>query len=259
MNAKSVQCPRCGQPAAGRFCSECGAAIGCPSCGTKVEPGARVCQACGTSLTVAPIQSNTQMIIPWVAIGVATMALVVAGVSLMDRDNRAKAPMPFSSPSTSAAPAPGQSVDLSSMTPRQVADRLFNQIMMATEGGDIEEALRFVPMALAAYDRVGTLDNDARYHVALIHMTAGDIQSARAQIDSIRQFVPNHLLSIMLERGIAERSGDQDGVARAYKSFLAAYETEIVAGRPEYEDHRGGIERFRTAAEASVAGKKSKP
>jgi len=145
------------------------------------------------------------------------------------------------------------------MTPRQAADRLFNRIMTAAERGDTEEALRFVPMALQAYDLLGTLDNDARYHVALIHMTAGDVQSARAQIDSIRQSAPNHLLAIMVERDIAERSGDQDGVTRAYKSFLAAYDAEIAAARPEYQDHWSGIERFRKAAEASVAGTKSKP
>jgi hypothetical protein len=208
---------------------------------------------------VAPGQAIAQTIVPWVAIGIATMALIVAAVSLVDRDNRAKPPMPSSSPVASSAPVPGQSVDLSSMTPRQAADRLFNRIMTAAERGDTEEAMRFVPMALQAYDLLGTLDNDARYHVALIHMTAGDIQNARAQIDSIRQSAPNHLLAIMVERDIAERSGDQDGVARAYKSFLAAYDAEIAAARPEYRDHWSGIERFRKTAEATAAGTRSKP
>lgn len=182
------------------------------------------------------------------------MALVVAGVSLVARDNRAHPPTAFSSPQPSTAPT--SSVDLASMTPRQAADRLFNRVMAASERGDSEEAARFVSMALAAYEDLGTLDNDARYHVALIHLTAGDIAGARAQIDSIRQFVPNHLLAIMVERDIAQRSGDQDGVARANKSFLAAYDTEIAAERPEYQDHWSGIERFRKAAQASTTEKK---
>ncbi len=180
------------------------------------------------------------------------MALVVAGVSFVDRDNRAMAPTASPQPST----APTASVDLSSMTPRQAADRLFNRIMTASERGDSEEAVRFAPMALDAYYRLGALDNDARYHMALIHLTAGDIPGARTQIDSIRQSAPNHLLAIMVERDIAERSGEQDGVARAYKSFLAAYDAEIQAERPEYQDHWSGIERFRKAAQASVAEKK---
>ncbi len=159
-------------------------------------------------------------------------------------------------PVTSMAPAPGQSVDLSSITPRQAADRLFNRIMTAAERGDTEEAMRFVPMALQAYGLLETLDSDARYHVALIHMTAGDIQGARVQLDSLRQSVPNHLLGIMLEHEIAQRSGSRDGAAQAYKSFLVAYGAEITTARPEYLDHAGGIERFRKAAEASMGGKK---
>lgn len=142
------------------------------------------------------------------------------------------------------------------MTRRQAADQLFNRIMAASERGDAEEALRFVPMALQAYDRLGTLDNDARYHVALINMTAGNIESTRVHLDKLRQSVPDHLLGIMLEHQIAERSGNQDSAARTYKAFLAAYDAEIAVGRAEYQDHRSGIERFRKAAEASMAGKK---
>lgn len=260
MNAKSVQCHSCGRPAAGRFCSHCAAPIAssCPSCGTEVKPGTRACPACGASLAAraAPKKWNTQTIVPWAALGVATVALVVAVVSLNDRGNRAAAPTPFSPPFNSTLPAPGRPIDLSSMTPRQAADQLFNRIMAASERGDTEEASRFRPMALQAYDRLGTLDNDARYHVALIHMTAGDIKNTRAQLDKLRQSVPNHLLGFMLEHQIAERSGNENGATRAYQAFLAAYDAEMATARAEYQDHLGGIERFRTAAQASMARKK---
>jgi predicted Zn-dependent protease len=141
------------------------------------------------------------------------------------------------------------------MSPREAADRLFNRIMSASESGDTEEALRFAPMALQAYDSLGTLDNDARYHVALIHLAAGDIKNARAQLDQLRRSVPQHLLGIMLAHQIAERSGNKDGAARAYQDFLAAYDAELATGRAEYLEHRGGIERFRAAAQAGKAGK----
>ena len=257
MKAKSIQCPGCGKPAAGNFCSHCGAPIAstCPSCDTDVKPGTRACHECGTSLT-APIPWNAQTITPWVALGVVSIALIVALVALFIRGNGAAEPAPFSQPIASAVPAPGQPVDLASMTPRQAADRLFNRIMTASESGNSEEALRFAPMGIQAYDNLGTLDNDARYHVALIHLTAGDTKSARAQIDKLRQSVPNHLLSIMLEYTIAERSGNKKDAARAYKAFLAAYDAEIAAGRVEYQEHGSGIERFRKAAQAGTAGKK---
>lgn len=259
MNPKPVQCPSCGQHVAGRFCSHCGAVLvsTCPSCDAKIKPGARVCHACGASLTerAASKRWNAQTIAPWVAIGLATVALVVAVISLIDRGNRAATPVPFPLPLTSTVPV-DQRPDLSSMTPRQAADRLFNRVMAAAERGDTAEALQFVPMALEAYEQLGTLDNDARYHVALIHMTAGDIESARVHLDKLRQSVPNHLLGIMLEHQIAEQDGNQDSAARAYEAFLAAYDTEIATGRTEYQDHRGGIERFRKAAEASMAARK---
>ncbi|MBS1246576.1 MAG: hypothetical protein H6R47_775 [Proteobacteria bacterium] len=260
MNAKSVQCPNCGQSAAGKFCSHCGTPIvsACPSCGATVKPGSRACQQCGTSLTspVAPAPRNAQTIAPWAALGIATIALIVALVALFSRDKGAVAPDPLFPPLSSTVPVPGQLPDLASMSPRQAADRLFNRVMAASENGDTAEALRFAPMALQAYDNLGTLDNDARYHVALLHLTTGDIKGARAQIDLLRKSAPKHLLGFMLEHQIAERSGNKDSAARAYKAFLAAYDAEIAMGREEYQDHMNTIERFHKTAQTSVAGKK---
>jgi predicted Zn-dependent protease len=180
----------------------------------------------------------------------------VALLSWFGRGDGAATPAPSSQPMSSTVPAPGQPVDLASMSPRDAADRLFNRVMIASESGNTAEALKFAPMALQAYDNLGTLDNDARYHVALLNLTAGDIKSARLQIDKLRQAVPNHLLAIMLEHQIAERSGNKDSAARAYKAFLAAYDAEIAAGRVEYQEHQGSIERLRKAAQTSVTGMK---
>jgi len=217
-----------------------------------------VCHECGESLEAKATskQWNAQTIAPWVDIGIATIALFVALLSWFGRGDGAASPAPSSLPMTSMVPAPGQPVDLASMSPRDAADRLFNRVMAASENGNTEEALKFAPMALQAYDNLGTLDNDARYHVALLHLTLGDIKNARVQIDKLRQAVPNHLLGIMLEHQIAERSGKKDSAARAYKSFLAAYDAEIAAGRVEYQEHQGSIEHFREAAQASMTGKK---
>jgi hypothetical protein len=197
-----------------------------------------------------------QTIAPWAAIGIATIALVVALVPLFGRGKSAEAPAPLFPPLSSTVPAPGQLPDLASMSPRQAADRLFNRVMTASENGNTTEALKFAPMAIQAYDSLGTLDNDARYHVALLHITAGDIKSARVQVDMLRLSSPNHLLGFMLEHQIAERGGNKDTAAQAYKSFLAAYAAEIATGREEYQDHMNTIERFRKTAQASVAGKK---
>jgi hypothetical protein len=193
--------------------------------------------------------------VPWVAIGIASVALMVALAAFFSRDKAAVAPEPELPPLSSSVTMPGQPPDLSSMTPRQAADRLFNRVMTANENGDSAEASRFAPMALQAYNNLESFDNDARYHVALLHLTTGDSKGARKQIDLLRKSVPNHLLAFMLEHQIAARSGNNDAVARADKAFLAAYDSEMAVGRVEYLEHQKSIERFHQAAQASVSGK----
>lgn len=203
---------------------------------------------------------KVQTMVPWAALAISVVALVVSLLAWFDRGGGpaqpALAPAPFSQPLSAPFPAPGQAVDLSTMSPREAADRLFNRVMAASETGNLDEALRFAPMALQAYDQLGTLDNDARYHVALIHLTRSDIAGARAQVEQIKRSVPNHLLAFMLEHQIAERSGDKVAAARANKSFLAAFDAEAGTGRVEYRDHGSSIDRFREAAQAGVTGKR---
>lgn len=260
MKTNSMPCPSCGKPATGNFCSHCGTSIMsvCPSCNAEVKPGARVCHECGKSLVPQTTSQQTyaQTVAPWAAIGIASIALIVSLVSWFNRSGDVAAPAPISASSVASAPALGQPPDLSNMSPREAADRLFNRVMAANERGDSVEALRFAPMALQAYDNLGGLDNDARYHVALINMTADDIDGARVQREMLRKSVPNYLLGFMLEQQIAERNRNKDAAAKAYKAFLAVYDAEIAAGRAEYQDHRSSIEHFREAAKASVAGKK---
>lgn len=157
-------------------------------------------------------------------------------------------------PVEAAAPAPGQPPDLSAMTPRQAADRLYNRIMMASEQGRPEEAQRFVPMALAAYAQLESLDADAHYHLGRIHAEAGDFESVGKEIDAMRRLVPNHLLAAVLEHLVAEAAGDREAMARATAAFAAAYDAEIAMGRPEYEHHRITLDQFRIASTGTVPG-----
>ncbi len=225
-----------GKPAGGQACSSCGAAV---------RPEARFCHACGASLEAGPSSGK------WPAVKLAGLGAAVAGsiavaviavVTLSERES----PAPFSSP----APAPMSDLqpDLSQMTPRETADRLFNRVMMASEQGKRAEALSFVPMAIEAYGSLPVLDRDALYHLGHIHSVAGDRANVDRQIAAMRQGAPNHLLALVLEHGIAERSGDRESVSRILTAFAAAYDAEIAQGRPEYEAHRNIIERFRATA-----------
>jgi hypothetical protein len=186
--------------------------------------------------------------VPWIAIGGAALFLAVVGAfMLVDRQESAA--------SSTTPPASSGITDAAALTPVEAAEQLFNHVMAASERGDTAEATRFAPMALEAYRQLATLDEDAHYHVGLIHVTLGDTESAQAELDAIRSTAPNHLLGIMLEEAVAEAKGDDDGVARAYQRFLDAYDVEITAGRSEYEGHRTGIEGFRSRARAAVGNR----
>mgnify|MGYP002631631130 CR=1 FL=1 len=146
-----------------------------------------------------------------------------------------------------SGPAPGTPPDLSKMTMRDAADRLFNRIMRVSEQGNIEEAQRFVPMAVQAYNSLPVLDDDAHYHLGLIYGIAGDDEQGRLQIAALKQAAPNHLLAMMLEHAIAEKSGDTAAAAKISAAFTAAYVAEMATGRPEYLAHRSTIQQFRAA------------
>jgi tetratricopeptide (TPR) repeat protein len=152
---------------------------------------------------------------------------------------------PTRAPAPMASPAPAPTVDLSSMTPREAADQLFNRIMMADEQGNKEEVMRFAPMALQAYERVEFMDADAHFHLGLIHTAAGDYASASKEIGILKQYAPNHLLAMLLEHEAAMAAGDTNKAAAIEAAFNEAYPTEIVTNRPEYQGHLNSIEGFR--------------
>ena len=117
--------------------------------------------------------------------------------------------------------------------------------MMASERGDRDEVIRFLPMALQAYDMVPELDADAHYHLGLMHAAAGDYASARTQSAILRQYAPKHLLAMLLEHDDAVQAGDTAAAARIEAEFAEAYFTEMSNPRPEYEAHRNSIDGFR--------------
>jgi len=250
--ARSKKPPRGRDPMPEREKSNAGqrpATATCPSCRIAVQPDARYCHGCGASLHSQPerkrLDRKTVALVIAGAAGAAAVA-IVAGLFLSQYKAAPSLSPPPATDGSAAMPAPA--IDLSSMTPREAADRLFNRVMMASEQGNTEEAQQFVPMALQAYGRVAELDADAHYHMGRIYMVAGDIENARKQIAILKQFAPNHLLGLLLEHTIAEQLGDRDAAASAKAAFAAAYDAEVKTGKTEYRDHKVSIEKFRSGA-----------
>ena len=179
-------------------------------------------------------------------LGSAVIALVALGLlftSVIDVDRLAPTRSKISTPPRAASS--GQPPDLSTMSPREAADRLFNRVMMADEQGNAAEVEQFSPMTVSAYEMLESLDTDALFHVGLIHAAAGNDEEARDYAERMKAVVPNHLLAALLEHRLAQADSNSTAAESAIKRFHAHYDEEISIGRPEYEHHRASIERFR--------------
>jgi hypothetical protein len=244
-----MKCPNCGANASGKFCASCGAsltALACARCGGPLSAGAKFCHACGTPVHGAPVGPSARGAaspVLWIVAGGAVVVLLVVLAVTLLKPGGTAAPGPQAPAANVGAP-----VDLSQMTPRDAADRLFNRVMTAYENGAKDTAQFFAPMALQAYGMVGALDPDARYHVGLIELVADNYAGALAQADTIARAVPGHLYATVLQAEVARARADSTALRRAQAAFLDHYDAEIKANRPEYAQHPGLLERFRNDA-----------
>jgi hypothetical protein len=167
---------------------------------------------------------------------------------LVSRGQRAPAPV---GPAPGAAAPAGGLPDISQLTPRDAFDRLFNRVMTAAEQGDTATVAQFSPMALMAYRNLDTVDADARYHAAMLRLHTGDVPGAQALADSILAVQPNHLFGFVLGAAVARFQGNAARERDLYARFLAAWDAEMMAGRPEYQDHQRMLEGFERDARAA--------
>jgi Double zinc ribbon len=263
------KCPKCGAPASGKFCAECGAPLGaatCRACGAKLSARARFCPECG-----APAAGGAAAAAPpapaaarpsgerlsWYIAGVSVLALLVVIVVLVAR----KAGPPAAPEAAAAAGAAGAmpggvraTTDLSTMTPRQAADMLYNKIMTLNEAGQTDSVNFFAPMALQAYANLGDLDPDGRLHVGLIELAIGDAGAAAAQADTILRAHPTHLFGWLLRARSAAAQGNVTAERSADRSFLTNYDAELAKKRPEYQEHAQMLQEERTRAEQARRG-----
>jgi hypothetical protein len=209
----------------------------CARCGAGVPAEARFCPGCG-SPAEGRIGVGGGKRLP---LAVATVGVVVIVVAL-SWNYRARA----SSPDAGEASRAGAVTppDISTMSPRERFDRLYNRSMQAVESGDGSSFATFAPMALLAYSQLDTVDSDARYHAAMLELHRGNASGASLLADSILATAPGHLLGYVIRGTVAGWEHDSVGLAEARRDFLAHYDAELAAGRPEYADHRVILEQW---------------
>lgn len=219
--------------------------VTCSACAAPLTPGARFCHRCGApaapgTARAAPVVGQ-RTILPWVIAGAGALALVIlvavqqgqgsAATSTMD----AGPAIPFGGTGTRAP-------DISAMTPRERADRLYDRVMRLVEEGKADSAMFFSTMAVGAYESLGPLDNDLRYDYGRMAEVAGELDLAKAQADSILLSAPDHLLGLVLAARVAERRGDDQEQRRLLARLAAVRAAELARGLDEYTRHRADID-----------------
>jgi hypothetical protein len=159
---------------------------------------------------------------------------------------------PLAQQAAGIAPGPAP-VDFSAFTPQARADTLFNTVMWAHSRGDQGGVMNFGPMALEAYAALPVMTADSRYHVGTVYSVAGPIEMALVQADSLELAFPGHLFAAMLRGSVARVRQDTEALDQAYRSFLDHYDSEMAAGRPEYQEHTTSIDGFLTEAREATA------
>ncbi len=243
-------CPNCGAAAPGKFCSACGTAldrVACRLCSAALARGARFCHLCGAPQ--ATPAKRTQGTLPWIIASGALVLLTLVLVVPVPSSNAGGASQPATRPGTPGPVAP----DISSMTPREQADRLFQRAVTAGERGDTVEALEFASKTLTAYEMLDTLDEGARYRLALVHELRGSGGAALAEAEAIEATTPRHLFASVIRYRAARLASDTLGMRRAARRFLDDYESEIAVARPEYQVHRSSIDAFLVEARRAAA------
>ena len=257
-------CPKCGKAASGSFCQECGAKVGghfCQECGGELSATAKYCNQCGNRILVSEHRAAATATLggknlPWWIAGAAMLALIAAlGIQMMQRGGPSIPP---------AAPVTGQSgggamtgspPDLSTMTPVEAANRLFNRVMAAVTAGDSTEAQQFMPMAIGAYERARPLDNDGLFHLSMLQRTAMQLEAALETAEEILEDNSDHLLGLSAAAKAAVELGRGDIAAAYYERVLEVYESQIEQDIPEYIDHAPITDNLRTEAEAFLGGR----
>ena len=253
-----ASCPSCSAPSTGgRFCSSCGAPFEgalCGACRSSLSAGAKFCHRCGAAVGSRPTSDpRVSATLPWAIACIAVVALValVAGRGIGARRFATAQAAPVAAPADDTTQeAPVRAPDISTMSPAERADRLYDRVMRLHGEGKDDSVKFFSPMVLQAYQMLGPLDADQHYDLGRIGEVLGMADLARAEADTILKAQPTHLLGLTLAARAAMLDKQPAKAQAFYKRLLAAEPAERRKALPEYDRHRDDID----AAVATARG-----
>lgn len=233
----------------------------CAACRSSLTPGARFCHRCGLAVGApatapvavaapftlpppqpqAPAQGGSQLL-PWSIAALALVAVVaiLAGQRFGSSDQTG-APQGAQTP-LGDAQGVVRAPDISSLSPRERADRLYDRMMRLASENKKDSVQFFAPMALSAYASLGPLDLDLRYDFGRIAEISDNLPIAQAQADSILASNPTHLLGLILAGRVAALRGNSALSTSLSRRLLQAEPAESKKALEEYTRHRGDID-----------------
>jgi hypothetical protein len=273
-------CPGCNKPATGNFCQNCGTQLGgrfCNQCGGSLSAGAKFCNKCGNKASVgaragagrgsggAGGDGGSHRAAAAAAVGGENLGWWLAGAAMFVlilvvgwqtvRGGNGPQPAAAGSAVFGGTATGASAIDLSTMTPIDAANRLFDRIMRAIAAGDSIQAQQFMPMALNAYEIAEPLDEDALFHLSMLQRTAFQLEDALASAQRILVSSPDHLLGLIAAGEAASELGETEVAIGYYRQIVSVYDGQMASPLPEYLDHSGITEGLKVTAEAFLAGR----
>ncbi|MFW6199126.1 MAG: double zinc ribbon domain-containing protein [Gemmatimonadota bacterium] len=271
-----MTCPQCDAEVGEKgFCPKCGASLeprSCPSCGDSAPAGSRFCTKCGSPLAGVSGEGRSESrgdgaLGWWVAGLIMTALIIVVIVSVLEPDRGLQEgdAIPDAGAAqggtgagadggTDGGLGPAPDVDISSMTPRQAADRLFDRVMRAGEAGDTAQVMQFLPMAIGAYERARPLDSDGLFHLSVLQRTGEQFEEALRTASTGLEEDPDHLL-LLSAAAEAARQLEDTATARAhYAHLLEVYDEERSSDLEDYRIHSALLPVIRDDAESFLEG-----
>jgi hypothetical protein len=223
----------------------------CSDCGTKLNANARFCHNCGSAIdgrgshddrtttnaraSWSPGSNALRWGVPALAVALLiVLSIVQLGSRGGTADSAQRVPL-----GTGAGAV--QAPDISSMSPDERADRLFNRVMRLSSEGKADSAAFFGPMAMGAIEALAPLNAHRRYDMGLVALVTGDAAKAAAEADTILAQRQTHLLGLSLAARAADARGDAAASRNFRRRLLAAEPAERRSGLPEYTDHDADI------------------
>jgi len=236
----------------------------CHACGAPVTGAGRFCTTCGVDLVAPPAAAAAETPSPrdgsgarlgWVVAAFLLVAIILVVVFPILNQSVAPPADTAAAPAGTAAPlGPAPNVDLSTMTPREAAERLFNRVMTAVAAGNDTEARNFAPMAVAAYELAEPLDVSGSFDLSLLKAVNLDYQGALDTAEQALTQTPDHLFLLSAAGAAAAAMEDRERAELHYSRLLEIYDEQVALQLPEYVERPGLLPEMRREARVYLEG-----